>query len=88
MEEARRVAEYDAILRDALRDIENLSEQTHRCAQQQGEIEQTLSGIGEMEKELDATLELLEQQVDGKHVGAVFGFTNISFLTFRHLFAL
>lgn len=59
------MAEYDAILRDALRDIEKLSEQTHRCSQQQEEIEQTLSGIGEMEKELDSTLELLEQQVDG-----------------------
>jgi nuclear pore complex protein Nup62 len=63
-EESRRLSEYDAIVRDAQRDIATLTEQTHLGAHQQQEVEQTLSGIGDLEQELDRTLQLLEVQVD------------------------
>ena len=42
-EEARRVAEYDAILRDSQRDIASLTEQTHRAMLQQQEVEKPCS---------------------------------------------
>lgn len=64
LEEARRVAEYDAILRDANRDIALLTQKTHRCLLQQKDVEQTLSGIGAFQEELDRTLETVEQNVD------------------------
>jgi chromosome segregation ATPase len=64
LEESRRVAESDAIIRDAQRDISNLTEQTHLGAHQQQKVEQTLQGIGDLETELDRTLQQLETQVD------------------------
>ena len=64
IEEARRVAEYDAICRDGHRDLETLTQQAHRCGEQQAYIEQSLTAIGEMEKELDQTLGEVEVEVD------------------------
>ena len=63
-EEARRVAEYDAILRDSQRDIATLTEQTHRAMLQQQEVEQTLQGIGTLQDELDRTVEGLQSHLD------------------------
>jgi len=64
LEEARRVAEYDAILRDSQTDISKLAEQLQRSMVQQKEIEQTVTGIGNFQQELDNNLETVEQNVD------------------------
>jgi len=64
LEEARRVAEYDAILRDSQTDISKLAEQLQRSMVQQKEIEQTVTGIGNFQQELDNNLEAVEQNVD------------------------
>lgn len=63
-EEARRVAEYDAILRDSHRDIATLTEQTHRAMLQQQEVEKTILGIAALQDELDRTVESLEGHLD------------------------
>jgi len=63
-EEARRVTEYDAILRDTQRDVQNLTEQTHRAIFQQQEVEKTLIGIDALQEELDRTIEGLETNLD------------------------
>ena len=64
LEEARRVAEYDAILRDSQNDITSLTEQMQRCMVQQKEVEQTLAGIGNFQSELDRNLDAVEHNVD------------------------
>lgn len=64
LEEARRVAEYDAILRDSQRDLNLLTENVRRCLIEQKEVEQTLTGIGAFQSELDRTLESVERNVD------------------------
>jgi nuclear pore complex protein Nup62 len=64
LEEARRVAEYDAILRDSQRDIAKLTQQTHRTLIEQSELEQTLIGIAAFQDELQTTLETVEGHVD------------------------
>lgn len=64
LEEARRVAEYDAILRDSQRDLNRLTEQVRRCLIEEKEVEQTLSGIVAFQSELDRTLETVERNVD------------------------
>jgi nuclear pore complex protein Nup62 len=64
LEEARRVAEYDAILRDSQRDLNVLTEQTRLCLIEQKEVEQTLNGIGAMQDEVGRLLETVELNVD------------------------
>jgi nuclear pore complex protein Nup62 len=64
IEEARRIAEYDAILRDSQTNLDQLTEHTRRCILQQQEIEQTLSGVSAMQQELDKTLGTIETNVD------------------------
>lgn len=64
LEEARRVAEYDAILRDSQRDLNLLTENVRRCLIEQKEIEQTLVGIGEFQSELDRNLDAVERNID------------------------
>jgi nuclear pore complex protein Nup62 len=64
LKEARRVAEYDAILRDSQRDLNVLTEQTRRCLIEQKEVEQTLNGIGAMQDEVGRLLETVELNVD------------------------
>jgi nuclear pore complex protein Nup62 len=64
VEQAKRVAEYDAVLRDSQRDISKLISQTHRVMLQQEEVERTLTGIGAFQTELDSTLDGLENDVD------------------------
>jgi nuclear pore complex protein Nup62 len=63
-EEARRIAEYDAILRDSQTNLDQLTEHTRRCILQQQEIEQTLSGVSAMQLELDKSLGTIETNVD------------------------
>lgn len=70
LEEARRVAEYDAILRDSQRDISLLSEQVSRCLIEQTEVEQTLTQIGAFQSELDRTLTTVERNVDDLFSGS------------------
>jgi len=46
MEQAKRVCEYDAVLRDSQRDLAHLTHQTLRLLLEQEHTEQTLLGIG------------------------------------------
>ena len=64
LDEAKRIAEYDAILRDAQRDISNLTQQTHRIVIQEEEVEKTLGIILGFQDELDQTLADVENMVD------------------------
>jgi nuclear pore complex protein Nup62 len=64
LEEARRVAEYNAILLDSQHDLNVLTEQTLRCLIEQKEFEQTLNGIGAMQDEVGHLLETVELNVD------------------------
>lgn len=64
LEESRRVAEYDAILRDTQTDIVSITEQMQRCLLQQKEVEQTLTGIHNFQEELDRNLANVEKNVD------------------------
>jgi nuclear pore complex protein Nup62 len=64
LEEARRVAEYDAILRDSQHDLNLLTEQVRRSLLEQQQVEQTLTGVGALQLELDRTLETVEGHLD------------------------
>jgi nuclear pore complex protein Nup62 len=64
VEEAKRVAEYEAILRDSQRDIASLTTQSQRCLYQQQQVESALVGIGATQEQLDHDLYELEQHVD------------------------
>jgi nuclear pore complex protein Nup62 len=64
LEEARRVAEYDAILRDSQRDIVKLTQLAHHTLIGQQELEQMLNGIDAFQRELETTLYTVEQHVE------------------------
>jgi nuclear pore complex protein Nup62 len=64
LEEARRVAEYDAILRDSQRDLNMLTENVRRCLIEQKEVEQTLVAIGDFQSEIDRNLDTVERNID------------------------
>lgn len=63
-EEAKRVCEYDAILRDNHRDLAKLTTEAQRMMIEQEQIEQGLDGIGAFQNKLDSTLAEVEEQVD------------------------
>lgn len=63
-DEAKRVCEYDAILRDNHRDLAKLTTEAQRMMIEQEQIEQGLDGIGAFQNQLDATLTEVEEQVD------------------------
>lgn len=63
-EEARRVCEYDAILRDSQRDLAKLTTEAQRLMIEQERIEQGLDGIGSFQNQLERTLSEVEEQVD------------------------
>jgi Nsp1-like C-terminal region len=67
--EARRVAEYDAILRDSQHDLNLLTEQVRRSLLEQQQVEQTLTGVGALQLEIDRTLETVKGHLD-KHLSA------------------
>ena len=64
LDQAKRVCEYDAVLRDSQRDLAHLTQQTQRLMLEQQQVEQTLQGIGAFQDELEQTLSSVEQQVD------------------------
>jgi nuclear pore complex protein Nup62 len=64
VEQAKRVCEYDAVLRDSQRDLAHLTTQTQRLMLEQQQVEQTLQGIGAFQDELEQTLSSVEEQVD------------------------
>ncbi|GAX11591.1 nuclear pore complex protein Nup62 [Fistulifera solaris] len=64
LEEARRVAEYDAILRDSQRNIVKLTQLAHHTLIGQQELEQMLNGIDAFQRELETTLNTVEQHVE------------------------
>jgi Nsp1-like C-terminal region len=64
LQEARRVAEYDAILRDAQRDLIQLTASVQSSMLQQETIETTLQGIDAFQHELDDTLVSMEDAMD------------------------
>lgn len=63
MKESKRVAQYDAVLRDSQRLLSDLSQQTSTMMVHQTELERKLSGIGAFQKELEGNLEKLENHV-------------------------
>jgi Nsp1-like C-terminal region len=63
-EQARVVAERDAILRDAQRDIQSLTTKLHRCYIQQDELEKTVSSITAFQDEMERTLADCESSVN------------------------
>jgi len=63
-DEAKRVCEYDAILRDNQRDLAKLTQQAQRMMIEQEQIERGLDGIGAFQNQLDNTLAEVEEQVD------------------------
>lgn len=63
-EEAKRVCEFDAILRDSQRDLARLTTEAQRLMIEQEEIEKGIDGIGAFQNQLETTLEEVEEQVD------------------------
>jgi nuclear pore complex protein Nup62 len=63
-DEAKRVCEYDAILRDNHRDLAKLTTEAQRMMIEQQQIEQGLDGIGAFQNQLEVTLSEVEEQVD------------------------
>jgi len=61
--ESKRVAHYDAVLRDSQRMLTDLSSQTSRLMVHQTELERILKGIGAHQTELESNLTTLETQV-------------------------
>eukprot|EP00978_Attheya_sp_CCMP212_P017463 scaffold46537_cov44-Attheya_sp.AAC.3 len=65
MNEAQRVAEYDAVLRDSQRSIASLTEWTSRLMMRQVEVDTTLHQSGTaFQSELETELDTLEGYVD------------------------
>jgi len=63
-EEAKRVCEFDAILRDSQRDLGRLTTEAQRLMIEQDEIERGIKGIDAFQYHLETTLEAVEEQVD------------------------
>ncbi|KAL3915082.1 MAG: hypothetical protein SGILL_005811, partial [Bacillariaceae sp.] len=63
-EEAKRVCEYDAVLRDSQTDVARLTSETQRLMLEQEQIEKNIEGIDAFQNEIDRTLGQVEQQVD------------------------
>ena len=63
-QEAQRVSEYDAMLRDSQRGLSGLATQSQRLLLKQEELERTFEGINAFQVGLDSTLEEVEQHVD------------------------
>jgi len=62
--EAKRVCEFDAVLRDNQRDLAKLTTEAQRLMIEQEQVERGLDGIGAFQNELENTLEAVEEQVD------------------------
>jgi nuclear pore complex protein Nup62 len=64
LQEAQRIACYDATLRDTQYNLSQLVQMTSRLFVHQQEVDAQLQGIGSYQKELATTLDQLEQNVD------------------------
>lgn len=64
MQEAQRVAHYDATLRDTQHSLSDLTNMVSRLMLQQSEVDTQLQGIGSYQRELGGTLDMLERNVD------------------------
>lgn len=64
MQEAQRVAHYDAILRDTQHSLSDLTNMVSRLMISQSEVDTQLQGIGSYQRELGGTLDMLERNVD------------------------
>jgi chromosome segregation ATPase len=62
--EAVRVGEWDAQLRDNQQEITGLADQVQRLLLAQDELDRTMGSVSSNQQELDQTLEALEAQVD------------------------
>jgi nuclear pore complex protein Nup62 len=63
LDQAKRVAEYDAVLRDSQRNLSRLTEHAQRMILQQGEVERSLSTIAAVQHELQSDLDELDTNV-------------------------
>jgi len=64
LKESRRVAQYDAILRDSQRSLSALTQKTSTLLSKQSELEGMLNSIGAFHSEFEKNLDQLEGQVD------------------------
>eukprot|EP00804_Cyclotella_cryptica_P006531 CCRYP_012806-RB/>CCRYP_012806-RB protein AED:0.06 eAED:0.06 QI:119/1/1/1/1/1/3/158/532 len=64
LQEAQRVAHYDATLRDTQHSLSELTNMVSRLMVHQSEVDTQLQGIGSYQRELATTLDQLEQNVD------------------------
>lgn len=64
LQEAQRIAHYDATLRDTQCSLSELATMVQRLFVHQQEVDSQLQGIGSYQKELATTLDQLEQNVD------------------------
>lgn len=63
IEEAKRVCDYDAVLRDSQRDLANLTTEAQRLMIEQDQIENGLNTIGAFQNQLDTILTGVEDQI-------------------------
>lgn len=64
LQEAQRVAHYDATLRDTQHSLSDLTNTVSRLMLTQSEVDAEVQGIGSYQRELGGTLDLLERNVD------------------------
>jgi len=64
LDQAKRVCEYDAILRDSQRDLAQITQQTQRLLLEQEQMEKALQGIDSYQVELSSTLDNVSKHVD------------------------
>mmetsp|Transcript_9546 Transcript_9546/g.23337 ORF Transcript_9546/g.23337 Transcript_9546/m.23337 type:complete len:385 (+) Transcript_9546:113-1267(+) len=64
LNEAQRIAHYDATLRDTQHSLSELTNMVSRLMLHQTEVDTQLQGIGSYQNELGTTLDLLERNVD------------------------
>ena len=64
LQEAQRISQYDATLRDTQHSLSELANMVSRLMLHQNEVGTQLQGIGSYQNELGATLDQLEQNVD------------------------
>ena len=64
LQEAQRISQYDATLRDTQHSLSELANMVSRLMLQQNEVGTQLQGIGSYQNELSTTLDQLEKNVD------------------------
>jgi nuclear pore complex protein Nup62 len=64
LQEAQRISQYDATLRDTQHSLSELTNMVSRLMLHQSEVDTQLQGIGSYQRELGTTLDQLERNVD------------------------